>query len=645
MKTETIGNEKISIALKNAVIEKISLNGKVWNGYPGDFTFIDELDGRIFKSRDAEFEIIENSDNKIVFEKSFTGAEFSVRENWTAFDDCVSWKIELFLKKGCRERTVQIKQLIPYPYPAYRLKVWSANERFPCPLQQLGGLHLGYGDACYGTVIPAVSLYNKDCGITLAKPFDLKTAKLAFNFNDYHSAGLEIISANLALRDKSPAVAEILIRPHEGCWRPGLAWLYEKYTEYFDPPNLDIHKLDGGFMITNPFTEASFVESVNKYKVKWAEVHNHFPYYGNYTPDEKEWESIIKHDYPDLPPPRKLSRSCINEHIKVLQKNNIKAFIYFQCTGDAYIPYAQEHFTDSIAKDPAGKIIPTWKECCFVNALPGTSFNKHIHEQIDKLISDYPDIDGVFLDQICYQTIDAAHDDGVSSCNNQAAAMFGYSYRETLSKLAAILHDRGKFIWGNGPFDIEVQREIDGIMAEGISELAETYKYLCLTKPLLIHTYPDTPAHVKTMFKRCLLAGASYSLGASSKEPVPPPVSPECAELFARYIPLLEKLFGRTWLLEPDPLEIPDGFRANIFRGRDGRSVIIPLVRTDCLQAPENKKAVELRIKIKDLDSMSEAALLTPSNPNPQPLEISKSGDAISVSIKQLTEAALIIIQ
>lgn len=651
MKTKIIRNDKIAISLsaENGCIESIYLKDKLWNGYSGELTVIDELKGQIFSS--SQIKIVEElTNNKIVFERRFPGAEFTVREIWTAFEDCISWRVELFLDEGCPERTIQIKQLVPYQYPAYSLNVWAANERFPCALEKLGGLHLGYGDACYGTVIPAVSIYNKesDSGITLAKPFDLKTAKLAFNFNDYHSSGLEVISSNLALNKKSSAVMEILIRPHEGCWRPALAWLYDKYKEYFDPPNSDVHKLDGGFMITNPFTEKGFIESVDKYKIKWAEIHNHFPYYGNYAPEEDEWESTIAHDYPELPSlPGKVSRKRINEHVELLHKNKIKGFLYFQCTGDSYIPYAQKHFADAIAGNMAGKLIPTWKECCFVNASPGTSFNKHIDKQIDKFISDYPDIDGVFLDQMCYQTIDTLHDDGITSYKNKPASMFGYSYTETLHKLSGILHGQGKFIWGNGPFNVEVQKEVDGIMAEGTSGISETYKYLCLTKPLLVHTYPDTSEKIETMFKYCLLSGASYSIGASSKLPVPAPITPEIQKLFDAYIPLVEKLFGRTWLLEPDPLEIPSGFRANIFRGSDGHSIIVSLIKTSIgLLAQENihKKNIEIKVKIKDIGCFHEAVIMTTHSEKPEKIEMVKNDKSISISIKE-TSTALIIIR
>jgi hypothetical protein len=632
-------------------IGEVFFGGQRWNGYPGNSTVTDDLRGRIFSSVDAETVLTESGKGKLVFEKRWKDCGFVLREIWMVFDDCISWRIEVVLNPGCPERSIQIKQLFPYPYPAYKLHAWSASERFPCPLEDLGGLHLYYGDACYGTVIPAVSIYdeNKDVGFTLTKPFGLKNARLAFHFKDYHSDGLEVENTCLYLGGEKPAVAGLLIHAHAGCWRPGLGWLYKKYPDYFNPPNPRVHELEGGFMITNPYTENAYLKTVAKYKVKWAEVHNHFPAYGNYAPEEKEWDSVIKHDYPDLPAPEeKLSEGKINHHIESLHANGVKALLYFQCTGDAFIPYAEKYLPDSIARDCAGKLIPTWKECCFVNASAGTSFNKHINKQIDKFIADYPTIDGVFLDQVCYQALDTAHTDGVTAYNNKAAAMFGHSYEDNLHKLAEILHKQNKVIWGNGPFNIEVQKNIDGIMAEGVSELSNTYKYLCLAKPLLVHTYPDTPEKVEKMFRHCLLSGASYSIGASSTLPVPPAISGKVQEIFDMCIPLAEKLFGRKWVFAPAPLQLPERYEGNIFYAKQGDAVLIPLVsKFDSLVNSSRNvdRDIEIRVNLEKLVSVSKVELLSCHKKGALAAGYKKTDKGIQIKLPEHSVMSVIIIK
>jgi len=651
MTTHIVSNTTTSVVLsrKQGNLEKVLCGGRCWNAYHGTLTIVDEMTGRIFNNTSAKIKTIKPAGHaEVSFEKSYAGADITVKETWKAFEDCLSWRVEVFLQKASRPRSIRIKQFFPYPYCRYGKLVWAANERFPCALEKLGGMHLYYGDPYHGTVIPAVALYDKqgEAGITLAKPFGMETARLAFCFTDYYSDGLEVENSCLALTGKHPAAAEVLIRSHAGCWRPGLAWLYGKYPEYFDPPNPKVRDLEGGFMITNPFTRNKLIKGAKKYDVKWAEIHNHFPCYGNYTPEEKEWKSVIAHDYPELPPLPKVSKKRINDHLAVLHKNGIKGLLYFQ-SSDAYIPYAEKKFPDAIVRDCAGKIISTWKECCLVDASSSTSFGRHIGRQIEKFVNDYPGIDGVFFDQMGYHAIDTAHNDGITAYENKPAAMFIHSYSAALKKMAGIMHGQGKIVWGNAPY-LEFQKAVDGIMAEGSGEIAEPYKYLCIVKPLLVHVYPDNPEKVEGMFKYCLLAGASYSIGGSSKVPVPPQITADVRRLFGAYIPLVEKLYGRTWLLEPSPLELPAGFQANIFKGADDKSVIVTLVNYNDSILRKGKlfdRNIKFRVKIKNAAFFSEAACLTTHRRHPQKGKIVRDGESLFITIPEHAIASVVIIK
>ena len=92
-------------------------------------------------------------------------------------------------------------------------------------------------------------------------------------------------------------------------------------------------------------------------------------------------------------------------------------------------------------------------------------------------------------------------------------------------------------------------------------------------KPLLfLSFYHHDPGKAESMLQRCLLCGASYSLFPHPPRPV--------RNLIEAYRPLVEKLYGRRWLLEPDPLDLPGGVDGNIFVGENGN----PLISIDVLQ-------------------------------------------------------------
>jgi len=50
-----------------------------------------------------------------------------------------------------------------------------------------------------------------------------------------------------------------------------------------------------------------------------------------------------------------------------------------------------------------------------MNSDPALPFGRDITRQIDGMMARYPDLNGVFLDQPCYNVLDQAHDDGITA--------------------------------------------------------------------------------------------------------------------------------------------------------------------------------------------------------------------------------------
>ena len=502
-----------------------------------------------------------------------------VKYTQTEENDCVVMAFTLALKKPHTFKSGYLKVKIPYTYPPNGLKVWTARANYPQDLFFIGGTHLIYGDVCCGTMIPAITLYDvkRDQGLTIVKDFQRTGGVLSFDFDSYHGTGVTVTFDHLALEQGKEVTIKLLMAAHEGCWRPGLEFIINRYKEFFYPVNDQVWQHHKAFAITNPFT---LTESVDALPIAWSEIHNHFPYYSNYAPTEESWDSVVLHDYPELAAevPEKITPERINKHIDYLHKRNIKAMLYIQVSGDCLIAPAEEFFAEDTAKDEAGKLMLTWKECCFVNASKGSKFGEYINQMIDRFLAMYPEIDGVFLDQLCYQAIDFAHNDGKTAVNDKPAAEYGVSYAYNLEKLSRLLHGADKFIWANGPFDIEVARWCDGVMSEGTSGISETHKYLCVRKPLLVHTYPTDVFKTESMFRYVLLSGASYSYGGSSTLRQTPVQSEEVQKLFAEYKFLADSLLGAEILLSANPFKLPPMCRGEIFKSRTTAEKFISLL-------------------------------------------------------------------
>ena len=397
--------------------------------------------------------------------------------------------------------------------------------------------------------------------------------------------------------NENPVVSEILEIQDIEDWRPPLGWFRNHFLEYFVPVNQKTKELSGTFCITNPLSSDATLDDAQKNGVCISELHNHYPMYGNFIPDMDKWKSVVLHDYPELPFPEDyISPELINEFIGKMHKRNIKVLLYFQCTGDCFRPFALENFPEDIAVDENGNNIPAWRECFMMNALPGSKYAKHIDTMLERLFERHPDIDGIFLDQVCYPVEDIAHSDGKTGSNNKRISNVRESYYAAVEKIARMLHSRDKIFWFNSSFDLKVQRFADGIMAEGLSGGSEKLRYYCLDKPLLVHQYPETAEQAAGIFSYALRAGATLISTGGSSRAVDAILKDEPAAIYKECMKLLTPLQGRTWCYLPNPVEFPKGITGNVFYGKEPGSFIITVVSPENL--PPQAQDVQLNLPI-----------------------------------------------
>ena len=633
-----------------------------WNGRPGYLAIVDERRGRTYQDVESPAAVsVERSGGGIRSVKQFRGADFSVTESWRRRAGSLYWNVDVALDPGVKPRTIQIRQLIPYPDPAYGLGVWTAHPGFPTTIDRLGGWHLRYGELCYGTVLPSLTFYRPEQGIglTIAKPLGFRTSRLTFDFMDYRCAGVELHTSMLALRPEQPAKSRFIIRPHEACWRPGLAWLYDRYPTYFDPPNPRVRDIEGGYVLGHPFMTDGELDSMLPAGLKWEELHCHFPRYGDYLPDEPQWTSIDSWEacvdmdqvggavvadraQPDADggssvADRSITPDLLRDHVRQVQKRKVQSLYYWQSAGDAS-PDVAEAYPDSVALDRDGRPFPSCAGSVLMNADPTTLFGRSMLRQIDRLFKRLPGIDGIFLDQLCYDAVDHAHDDGITMVDNRPAYTLWHCYDAPVRRLTAAAHRRGKLVFANGAFNVEVQRDVDGLMAEGASWLSKSTQYLCIAKPLLfLAFYHDDPRRAESMFHCCLLSGASYSLFPHPPEPV--------RQVIDTYRPMVERLYGRRWLLEPDPLTLPDGVDGNIFIGECGETLVtLVSTRRSCLDQDGLSKDLDVRVRWRGAASIAAACSLGTHYRGKRDVAMHRHGDELRLVVPEHGAATLIIL-
>ncbi len=600
------------------------------------------------------------------FSGSFSAQdEVVITEKFSPVDGALLWEVTAALPENSPSRSISLEKLIPVPvdidFPdlhCWNCSILSGVNRFDKVVAddfwQMGVTHYHklqftefYGDdfSRWGNVRQA-AFYNpeQNYGLHISAPADFHSGIVYYR---YDRSGLHLLDTDQYLSSDHPVTWKLYLLPVPGCYRPGMEWFFNKHREYFEPENKAVMELTGSFGLTNPLSTDGTLDYMQKFGAEFTELHNHFPKYGDWLTEDEEWECVVTHDYPELPPPPgKISRQKIHEFIKRAHDRNIKVLYYIQCSGDCFLPYAREKFPDAIAINRSGVYHPCWRECCMCNSSKETSFGKHIGQIIENLPAAYPDIDGVFIDQLCYPVEDLAHSDGQTAINNKPAANLDSTYYGNVDRLAELMHRDKKIVWGNGSFDLQVQRYVDGLMAEGSVGASEFQKYYCLVKPLLVHQYPRSVHQVELIFGFALRAGAwLYSIGASSSIYDFPSIPPEVAEVFHRCAPMLEILRKRKYCFEPHPVKFPAKVAGDVFISENGKEYIVTAVTVDAPYENAVKEKLTVELELKELSADSAAVYMTPFSDGWQKAELSGNKlilpEHCGMSIIRLTKSGM----
>ncbi len=561
-------------------IESLKLKGKnIWNeNESSSIAIYDYLDRKEYDSATHRTEILERKmkSGSLSVRWKFAGAPFIISQTFASVGgNAVSCETSVSLPKG-RYRTVRVSCNFPLPsrqkFPASDWQVWSASSNAPWNLNRINHLNISYDHIWEHTSIPAVTVYdeNNDIGQTFAKPFDVPAPGLSFritnvgDWNPEDERSLNVVNDYLGCGGGREVKVSFVMKFHRGDWRDGLGWLCSKYREYFEPYDEAIWEYAGGMICGNITMGEEKIKLLKKSGMKWFEIHEFFPCYGYYMPEEKEWYSLNKTNelHGKDRPPYLVTHERVEKYIRMLKKNDIGVFLYWQ-TGEIYTELAKK-FSDSILKDKDGSIIKAFPGTYGVNFALSTPWGQYVRDQAVKLIERFPESDGLFVDNLCYKWFDFSRDDGVSSADNRPCSKTTFGFHELLKEVAAFLRKRGKFTFANGPINVEVQRHIDGFVAETETELLGYLGYMAVYKPLGIIIYSSE--RLMPTLMDCLRYGADIGVFSS--------MSAEDARVYARYLPLLKKFKNRRWCLQPHALKIHGETDGNIFTGRENPYVI-----------------------------------------------------------------------
>jgi hypothetical protein len=127
---------------------------------------------------------------------------------------------------------------------------------------------------------------------------------------------------------------------------------------------------------------------------------------------------------------------------------------------------------------------------------------------------------------------------------------------------------------------MDISKGAAGIMSEGASSIFDTYRYLCVRRPMLVHEFPVSSYHVECMLRSCLIAAAGWSIGGTPAQEQPKAWTPEITDLYNKYLPLIKAVFGAELVLDEKPVSCDPALLAKveIFRSRENGDYFVPVL-------------------------------------------------------------------
>ncbi len=659
-----------SLIHKNSGVDLLAPHGQA-DGAIGGIEIYGDRPGVCYSDLETLSTVSEGKiqNNNLQFLKRFPDSDFDIRVSMRLDDDSFYWAVCLKNRKHT-SRTLRIHFLLPLPMG---WQLWAPASEAPLRLDgaipfdyaYLLSQHRGGAEIH----VPIISVYDKECdvGMTLAAELDRRLpgvryfSKLCYiHDNPEPIPYLMVAYPNLGFRDKSWVEASILIHCHEGDWRPGLGWLYNKYRQYFDPGLDRINEQVGTFLCGNirledswetyitekhPDNEMDFrMKRLKEIGFQFMEIHDHFPFYGLYAPEAGSWQNVAAVERPDSGIEFTVTYQAVRDFIDYLHRHGVYANIYFQFS-QCYDRYAEERFPEAIARDGNGNPIPVgWPYLYVMNADMSLPWAEHCIGQVEKLLEAYPEIDGFYLDCFLHRELDFAHDDGITMVDDKPCYNINFAYDRITENIVERLHSRGLVNFANKPRTIQQTKGIDCVLLEGRGKEAIARQFfLCIARPMIYMWMDGRSLNGRSeeeYLKQCLLYGAFpqvswYHNVATDEEWT------EIVEIYQSYLPLIERLRGRRLAFDPDPLQLPPDVQGEMFVNPNGDYVISIISENlsvrDC---PGVGKELEVRIKPKE--PIQEVFLMLPGDEKPQRTHFRKEGESISISITEYRCAALI---
>ena len=339
------------------------------------------------------------------------------------------------------------------------------------------------------------------------------------------------------------------------------------------------------------------------------------------------------------------TQDSVRQKVQDRAQHGVRSLQYIDVS-EVWKPWAREQLKDSLflpGSHSVGGAIGQLESTVAI-ALPGSSWERSLLDQTRNVMTHYPQMAGVFLDQVYYGMNDRIHDDGMSIApDGKPYARQHWALAQVMRKMKKMLAAEEKIVITNQAWNsIEIGSIADLMLIEGGGR-----GYLRLLQSLQFFGIGNRLSFDQVPFEHeaqdCLRYGWYMNLWTD-------PGDYQSDSRFTRlrfcrsYYPLFELLKGRTWVLEPHCLALPDGLDGNLFRRPDGALVAAIVTPNSSSASPWTRANVLVTVRVKDAAEVKAAYLVTADLLGPRRIDFQREGNEIVVHIPRHRSASAVLL-
>lgn len=551
--------------------------------------------------------ITSGAEGSVTVERSFSDPKKSrtcrVLDRYIPEKDSIRWEVEVIVDGA--PWTTPVRSTVSFAITP-GIKHWttwgkptgasspSADPLEPAPF---GDRKLQYGAFfSEGVSVPLVTVMNGQRGLSVIQsPADhLPVLDLATT----RDGKVTFSRADCRIGQGRPLRFTMHLVPHATGWSPGLAWMVERYKDFFDPPSAKTWEVAGNGAYSDYEGDLDVARYMRMgFRMNWKASLD-YVYMGMFLPltDDIDYQWTNVRAWGAESPTRPSSLRQLQAYSQRMRNDGFQVLNYFNL-GEMGLNVDKE----KAPPRKAPKDEDLWRDAndfvwyqlrdahnftgekrhkCWENGMSldpcNATYREFLLDQLRRHIRHIPASAGVAADRPV-PTFNDKGDDGLTWVGDHAASWFGSGWNQFWADAQKILHPAGKVAYANPLYcRLDLYKHLDGLYSEDTTtKYLNNHAMLALRKPLVTWGGWEQGVGFDESFQWHLYLGAYMTAPVPVNNHTIKPDYGASDQAYLDYGPLFDAYSARTWVLD-GAKALATGAKANLFEVPGG--YLVPVV-------------------------------------------------------------------